>query len=194
MPEEKLRVAVMFGGRSGEHEVSLMSARSVLDALDPNKYEITQIGITHDGLWLVGGDVIGVFKAGQDHTLKPVTLLPDPTRSGIYQFRIEGQNEIIEPLVDFDVLFPVLHGSFGEDGTMQGLLEMAGVAYVGAGVLGSSLGMDKGVFKDVMCANQIPVVNGEVILRSELKIPCLGSKHNSPDLSLFILENHIEMA
>jgi len=168
MSDRKLRVGVIFGGRSGEHEVSLMSARSVLDALDPNKYNITQIGITHDGLWLTNGDVIGAFEKGQFNSLEAVTIFPDPTRKGLYRLRMEVEKEVIEPLGDFDVFFPVLHGSFGEDGTIQGLFELAGVAYVGAGVLGSSLGMDKGIFKDVMRANQIPVVEGEIVLRTEI--------------------------
>lgn len=168
MPDKKLRIGVIMGGRSSEHEVSLMSARSVLNALNPDKYDVTQIGITHDGLWLFGGDVISAFEDGKFNALKVATLLPDPTRKGIYVLRVEGQKEVFEPFCDIDVLFPVLHGSFGEDGTIQGLFELAGVAYVGAGVLGSSLGMDKGVFKDVMRSNQIPVLDGEIILRAHL--------------------------
>jgi len=168
MADKKLRVCLMFGGRSSEHEVSLMSAHSVLSALAPEKYDTVQIGITHDGRWLVGDNVLAAFEDGEIERLTPVTMLPDPTRSGIFAFHIGTQRELIEYFSDFDVLFPVLHGSFGEDGTLQGLFEMAGVAYVGAGVLGSSLGMDKGVFKDVMRANQIPVVDGEIVLRSEI--------------------------
>ena len=168
MTDDKLRVGLIFGGRSGEHEVSLMSARSVLSALAPEKYVTVQIGVTHAGVWLEGDDVLAAFESGGIDHLSPVTMLPDPSRSGIYAFQKEAQRELIEHFFDFDVLFPVLHGSFGEDGTIQGLFEMAGVAYVGAGVLGSSLGMDKGVFKDVMRANQIPVVDGEIVLRSEI--------------------------
>jgi D-alanine-D-alanine ligase len=140
----------------------------VLSALTPEKYDTFQIGITRDGRWLVGDDVLAAFETGEMDCLTPVTMLPDPTRSGIFGFQMETQRELIEHFSDCDVFFPVLHGSFGEDGTLQGLFEMAGVAYVGAGVLGSSLGMDKGVFKDVMRANHIPVVDGEIVIRSEI--------------------------
>jgi D-alanine-D-alanine ligase len=167
MPQ-KLRIAVIFGGRSGEHEVSLMSARSVLGALDPQKYAVTQIGITHEGSWLVGDDVLASFETGKIEHLTPVALLPDPTRRGIFALRPTDQGETFEHYADFDVYFPVLHGTFGEDGTLQGLFEMAGVAYVGAGVLGSSAGMDKGLFKDVMQANNIPVVAGVIVSRSDI--------------------------
>jgi len=166
----KLKVGVIFGGRSGEHEVSLMSARSVLGALDLEKYQVTEIGITHKGAWLVGEDVLDSFVAGKIDHLTPVTMIPDPTRRGIFAIRKDEKGEIIEHLQDFDVLFPILHGTFGEDGTLQGMFEMANVAYVGAGVLGSSVGMDKGVFKAVMQANEIPVVEGTVVLRSNFEI------------------------
>jgi D-alanine-D-alanine ligase len=164
----KLRVGVIFGGRSGEHEVSLMSARSILAALDPEKYLVTQIGITHEGLWLVGENVLETMTNGRAQTLTPVTLPPDPTHPGLYIILKDQRGEVLEFLTALDVIFPVLHGTFGEDGTLQGLLELADVAYVGAGVLGSALGMDKGVFKDVMVANQIPVVETLVILRNEI--------------------------
>jgi D-alanine-D-alanine ligase len=153
MTEKKLHVAVIFGGRSGEHEVSLMSARSVLSVLDPAKYEVTQIGITPEGKWLTGEDVLGKFETGKLNDLAHFVLSPDPSDLSL----------------TVDVFFPVLHGTFGEDGTLQGLFELADVAYVGAGVVGSSVGMDKGVFKDVMIANNIPVVNMMVVLRSEIE-------------------------
>ena len=139
MADKKLHVAVIFGGRSGEHEVSLMSARSVLSVLDSAKYEVTQIGITHEGKWLTGEDVLGKFESRKLNGLEPFMFSPDPS---------EASSRI-------DVFFPVLHGTFGEDGTIQGLFELADVAYVGAGVVGSSVGMDKGVFKDVMIANRL---------------------------------------
>ena len=167
--DKKLKVGLIFGGRSGEHEISLLSARSVLKALDPEKYMITEIGITHDGNWLVGEDVLDAFIAGKIDHLTPVTMLPDPTRSGIYAIRDGEKGETIQHLQDFDVFYPVLHGTFGEDGTIQGMFEMANVAYVGAGVLGSSVGMDKGVFKAVMQANAIPVVDGILVLRSDFQ-------------------------
>jgi D-alanine-D-alanine ligase len=153
MTEKKLHVAVLFGGRSGEHEVSLMSARSVLSVLDPAKYEVTQIGITHEGKWLTGEDVLGKFEQNNFVDLQPFVITPDPSRA----------------TYNIDVFFPVLHGTFGEDGTLQGLFEMANVAYVGAGVVGSSVGMDKGLFKDVMIANNIPIVDTLVVLRTEIE-------------------------
>src|SRR5215216_7494911 len=157
MAEKKLHVAVLFGGRSGEHEVSLMSARSVLSVLDPTRYEVTQIGITHDGKWLTGEDVLGKFEQNKSDGLEHFILSPDPS---------DGSHNMPHAI---DIYFPVLHGTFGEDGTLQGLFELADVAYVGAGVVGSAVGMDKGVFKDVMLANQIPVVEMMVVLRTEIE-------------------------
>jgi D-alanine-D-alanine ligase len=169
----KLWVGVLFGGRSGEHEVSLMSARSVLAALDPQKYEVIQVGITHQGEWLVGENLLDEMAAGlQDlapDRVSPGTILPDPTRRALYAIRSIQEKKILERLSSLDVVFPVLHGTFGEDGTLQGLLEMAGIAYVGAGVLGSSVGMDKGLFREVMRANGIPIVETLVVLRTELE-------------------------
>jgi D-alanine-D-alanine ligase len=153
----KLRVAVIFGGRSGEYEISLMSARSVLSVLDPAKYEVTQIGITRDGAWLTGEDVIGKFEQDKLEGLDDFVLSPDPL------------DKSRNTKVAVDVFFPVLHGTFGEDGTIQGLFEMADVAYVGAGVVGSAVGMDKGVFKEVMRANDIPVVESMLALRAEIE-------------------------
>src|SRR5215213_9364104 len=164
--DKKLHVAVIFGGRSGEHEVSLMSARSVLSVLDPAKYEVTQVGITHEGTWLTGMDVLAKFERNQTDGLLPVLVSPDPSDRGLYI--MEGISGL-KRWSNVDVYFPVLHGTFGEDGTLQGLFELADVAYVGAGVVGSSVGMDKGVFKDVMIANQIPVVDMMVVLRAEIE-------------------------
>ena len=163
---DKLRVTVLFGGRSGEHEVSLMSARSVLSVLDPAKYEVTQVGITPEGTWLTGNNVLEKFESGKTDGLLSVMVSPDPAERGIYVF--EGFSGI-RKWTDVDVFFPILHGTFGEDGTLQGLFELADVAYVGAGVVGSAVGMDKGVFKDVMAANNIPVVDTLVVLRSEIQ-------------------------
>jgi D-alanine-D-alanine ligase len=169
---ERLRVGVIFGGRSGEHEVSLMSARSVLRALDPQRYEVTEIGITLGGEWLTarlgsGVDVLQAFQDGKLEQLVPATILPDPSRSGLYA--LNDASTGWEFRTGLDAVFPVLHGTFGEDGTLQGLLELVDVAYVGAGVLGSSLGMDKGVFHAVMRAHNIPVVETQVFLRRELQ-------------------------
>ena len=142
MAENRLHVAVLFGGRSGEHEVSLMSARSVLSVLDPARYEVTQIGITREGKWLTGEDVLGKFEQNKLDGLEQAVVSPDPSEKGLYILR----GDQVLKLTDVDVFFPVLHGTFGEDGTIQGLFEMADVAYVGAGVVGSAVGMDKGVF------------------------------------------------
>ena len=133
-----------------------MSARSVLSVLDPAKYDVTQIGITHAGQWLTGEDVIGKFEQNKLEDLRHFVLSPVPSDSSHSTPH------------SIDVFFPVLHGTFGEDGTIQGLFELADVAYVGAGVVGSSVGMDKGVFKDVMIANSIPIVDTMVVLRSEI--------------------------
>src|SRR5512147_1789944 len=162
----KLHMAVIFGGRSGEHEVSLMSARSVLAVLEPAKYEVTQVGITHEGTWLTGENVLEKFENNQIRGLLPAHVSPDPSEKGIYV--LEGISGL-KKWADIDVYFPVLHGTFGEDGTLQGLFELADVAYVGAGVVGSAVGMDKGLFKDVMIANNIPVVDTLVVSRAEIE-------------------------
>jgi len=169
MAKDKLRVGLIFGGRSGEHEISLLSARSVLAALDPEKYEVTQIGISHQGAWWVGENTLEMLEAGNTAALNCATMLPDPHHQGIYAIDQTQGSEILNKLADLDVLFPVLHGTFGEDGTIQGFFEMADLAYVGAGVVGSAVGMDKGIFKDVMRANGIPVLESIVLLRSELE-------------------------
>jgi D-alanine-D-alanine ligase len=172
--DRKLRIGVIFGGRSGEHEVSLMSANSVLAALDPEKYQVTQIGITLDGAWVVSelahGGNSGVYLledmlSGDLSGLASAALLPDPTHARLYSVR----GNLLEVLAELDVIFPVLHGTFGEDGTLQGVLEMADIAYVGAGVLGSSVGMDKALFKDVMRAHNLPVLESVLLLRSEIE-------------------------
>jgi D-alanine-D-alanine ligase len=171
--DRKLKLAVLFGGRSGEHEVSLMSARSVLSVLNPDRYEVTQVGITKDGRWHTGPDAISALENGKTDGLEHVILSPDPSEQGLYVLRdpllsgAEGSQYI--KLTNIDVFFPVMHGTYSEDGTMQGLLEMADVAYVGAGVVGSAVGMDKGIFKDVMIANDIPVVDTLIVLRREIE-------------------------
>lgn len=142
-----------------------MSARNVLSVLDPVKYEVTQIGITLAGQWLTGEDVLGKFENGKTRELEPVIISPDPSMRGVYVLR----NTNYVKLTEVDVYFPVLHGTFGEDGTIQGLFEMADAAYVGAGVVGSSVGMDKGVFKAVMHTHNIPSVNSIIVLRSEIE-------------------------
>lgn len=161
----KLKVAVLFGGRSGEHEVSLMSAASVLSVIDRDRYEVIEIGITHQGAWLTGANVLQAFNQNNLSGLTQVSLLPDPTRPGLL-LHIPGD---VEQHLEVDVFFPVLHGTFGEDGTLQGLLELADVAYVGANVISSAVGMDKAVFKSVMQANNIPVVESLLVTRTALR-------------------------
>ena len=149
--KKRLRIGVLFGGRSGEHEVSLASAASVIRGLDPDKYEAVPIGITKDGHWLVGEGAAktlpDVLKSG-----RRVMLSADPTEAALIPLdRGAGAQR-------FDVIFPVMHGTFGEDGTIQGLLELAGLPFVGAGVLGSAVGMDKDVSKRLCQETGIPVV------------------------------------
>src|ERR1700751_3343954 len=157
-----LRVGVLFGGRSGEHEVSLASAASVIRGLDPDKYEAVPIGITKDGHWLIGEGAVkmlpDVLKGG-----RRVMLTADPTEAALMPLdRGAGAQRL-------DVIFPVLHGTFGEDGTIQGLLDLAGLPYVGAGVLGSAIGMDKDVTKKLLQFADIPVVPWVTVQRHEWK-------------------------
>jgi len=170
----KVRVGLLMGGRSGEHEISLRSARSVLAALNPQRYDVTQIGITHDGAWLVGENVLESMVSSNPKSLIPGAILPDPTRNQLYQIRSSEYGNLFELLTSIDVAIPLLHGTFGEDGTIQGLFEMADLAYVGSGVLGSSVGMDKGVFKDVMLSNHVPVVEYVIVLRREIETDMKG--------------------
>lgn len=167
----KIRVGVIFGGRSGEHEVSLMSARSVLNAINKDKYDVTLIGITKAGKWLAGGESITALQGGAADNLKQAALLGEPHRGALMATTEagEGRSLTLSPMAELDVIFPVLHGTFGEDGTVQGLLELADIPYVGAGVLASAVGMDKGVFKAVMEAANIPVPAYVLALRSEIE-------------------------
>jgi D-alanine-D-alanine ligase len=162
---EKLKVGLIFGGRSGEHEISLLSARSVMNALDRSKYEVCQIGITHQGHWLSGQEVLEAFENGQVEHLETVTILAEPGMGKSFRWA-EGQ--ALEMTHELDVIFPVLHGTYGEDGTIQGLLELADIPYVGAGVLASAVAMDKCLFKQVMRANDIRTVDWTLVLSTEL--------------------------
>jgi D-alanine-D-alanine ligase len=162
MKKKRLRVGVLFGGRSGEHEVSLASAASVIRALNPEKYEAVPIGITKDGRWLVGGGASkllpDVLRSGER-----VVLPPDPSAAALVPLAANPS----QPTVRVDVVFPVLHGTFGEDGTVQGLLELAGLPYVGAGVLASAVGMDKDVQKRLFQEARLPIVEFLAISRFE---------------------------
>jgi D-alanine-D-alanine ligase len=164
MMKKKVRVGVVFGGRSGEHEVSLASAQSVMNAIDKEKYEVVPIGITKAGQWIASGDPMKALEAGDAQASRPAALLGDPSHRGL--MRLQDTEQAIEAtrLTELDVVFPVMHGPYGEDGTVQGLLELAGIPYVGAGVIGSALGLDKAVFKDVMLAHGFPIVD-QVLLK-----------------------------
>jgi D-alanine-D-alanine ligase len=160
-PRKRLRIAVLFGGRSAEHEVSIASASSVIRALDPAKYDVVAIGISKDGRWLVGDRaqkmLSDTLKRGQR-----VFLPPEPGASALMRFADEGTG----PAVGIDVVFPVLHGTYGEDGTLQGLLELTNLPYVGAGVLASAVGMDKDVQKRLYEQGGLPVVPWIAVPRS----------------------------
>ena len=182
----KLNIAVFFGGRSGEHEVSLMSARSVLGALDEDKYQVVQVGITHDGDWFTGEDVLGAFERRDTRGLDAATLLPEPGARGLYT-REEGSG--LSKMADLDVAVPMLHGPLGEDGTIQGLFEMAELAYVGAGVLASAVAMDKGLFKWLMRAHDIPILDfaivESVMLEADMEA-ALNQAETVADYPLFV--------
>ncbi len=178
---KKIRVALVFGGKSGEHEVSLASARSVMGAIDQSKYEIYPVGITKSGRWLTAGDPMALLMAGGD-VASPAppedadcpgdnTAAEAPSGALVAAGRrdlVPGTSQSRFPVVD--VVFPVLHGTYGEDGTIQGLLELADLPYVGAGVLGSALGLDKAAMKAVFVANGLPLVDYAVVMRKEWRI------------------------
>ncbi len=166
---DRLTVGVLFGGRSGEHEISLLSARSILEKIDRQKYTVVEIGITHDGVWLVGENVLTAFENQDLSNLKTALLIPEPGGDTIYSRNLTDNGVVLEPYAKLDVIFPVTHGPFGEDGTIQGIFQITETAYVGAGVLGSAVGMDKAVFKQVMRANQIPVVDDLLFTRKEIE-------------------------
>jgi len=188
---KKLRVGILFGGRSGEHEVSLLSAASVLNAIDKEKYEVVPIGITKDGRWLTSEHAENLLtgklvleprhlRAGDPETTPAAAVLaqgesvvvpPEPAHheNGLMPFQTDAAHlrRASDRAINVDVIFPVLHGTFGEDGTIQGLLELADIAYVGAGVLGSAAGMDKDIMKSLFIAAGIPIVKHVTILRSD---------------------------
>ena len=173
----RIRVAVMFGGRNSEHEVSLRSARAVMDALDPGRYDIVAIGIDKEGRWVVGGDPLQVLEERADRQL----LGRDPEAS---PYRESGEARISRGRLPdvalpiggaavagshpIDVVIPVLHGAYGEDGTLQGFLEIADVAYVGCGVLAAAVGMDKGVMKATFAAAGLPQLPYRLVLRRDV--------------------------
>jgi D-alanine-D-alanine ligase len=186
----KTRVGILFGGRSGEHEVSLLSAASVLNAIDKTKYEVVPIGITKDGRWLTAEHAERLLQGGTQGEEKhlragdpeatpgaavlaagaSVVVPPEPARRehGLTPFQTDDAQlrRAADRAINVDVIFPVLHGTFGEDGTIQGLLELADIAYVGAGVLGSAAGMDKDVMKSLFRTAGLPIVKHVTVLRS----------------------------
>ena len=189
---KKMRVGVLFGGRSGEHEVSLLSAASVVNAIDKNKYEVVPIGITKDGRWLTAAAAEALLqgkapeeskhlRAGDPDATPGAAVLasgeavvvpPEPVHRGTrslepFQSDAATLRRASDRAINVDVIFPVLHGTFGEDGTIQGLLELADIPYVGAGVLGSAAGMDKDIMKSLFRAAGLPIVKHVTILRSE---------------------------
>jgi D-alanine-D-alanine ligase len=184
---KRLRVGVLFGGRSGEHEISLLSAASVLKAINPRKYEVVPIGITKQGQWLsaahaeklLRGEELPAaegrhLRAGDPEATPGAAVLakgeavivpPVPESDSLIPFETQGRSA--DHSINVDVIFPVLHGTFGEDGTIQGLLELADIPYVGAGVLGSAAGMDKDVMKRLFSASGLPIVKHVTILRNQ---------------------------
>jgi D-alanine-D-alanine ligase len=168
---KKLRVGVIFGGRSGEHEVSLRSAHSVIEAIDKSKYEVVPIAITKEGSWLASGAAAELLPeatqkllAGQrlDDTNTDVAIIGDPSRRGLT--RLNAKDGVAERL---DVVFPVLHGTYGEDGTLQGLLEMASIPFVGCGTLASACGMDKVTMKALFKEAALPICAHTWLLRPD---------------------------
>ncbi|MGI4756563.1 MAG: D-alanine--D-alanine ligase family protein [Janthinobacterium lividum] len=185
---KKLRVGVLFGGRSGEHEVSLRSAQSILQAIDRKKYEVVPIGIAKSGQWLggddadallgggsplqvgTGGQKLSTRKAHANAVASVADALGDTPQAGNTSAALSLQASATgSQAAGLDVVFPVLHGTFGEDGTIQGMLELANVAYVGSGVLGSSVSMDKDAMKKMFAAAGLPIVKHVTLLRGDWK-------------------------
>ncbi|MGH9599481.1 MAG: D-alanine--D-alanine ligase family protein [Terracidiphilus sp.] len=179
----KLRVGVLFGGRSGEHEVSLLSAASILQAIDRDKFDVVPIGITKEGRWLAAGDAQKLLSSGASAVARRLRT-GDPATKPAAKLLHEGIPTLFAPepapagsalapasrraaSTALDVVFPVLHGTFGEDGTIQGLFELAGIAYVGSGVLGSAAGMDKDAMKRLFAQARLPIVKHVALLRAD---------------------------
>ena len=170
---KRLRVGILFGGRSGEHEVSLLSAASVLKAIDRRRFDVTPVGITKEGRWLAAADA-SLLLNGDVGAVARQLRAGDPETTPGAKLLHEGIPTLLAPMPGpqgpggkaIDVVFPVLHGTFGEDGTIQGLFELAGIAYVGSGVLGSAAGMDKDAMKRLFAQAGLPIVRHVTLLRS----------------------------
>src|SRR5271170_2863886 len=180
---KKIRVGVLFGGRSSEHEISLRSALTVMSAMDPARYEIVPIGIGRDGRWFLERDALKLLAEKTPHLAAlsaggtQVTLLTHPEGQSLIATPTDGARGDEAIAGTLDVVFPVLHGTYGEDGTVQGLLELAGIAYVGAGVLGSAIGMDKDAQKRLLRDSGVAVVKYFAIERADYhESPQLGAK------------------
>jgi D-alanine-D-alanine ligase len=171
---KKLRVGILFGGRSGEHEVSLLSAASVFKAIDRERFDVVPIGITKEGRWLAASDAHALL-TGSDSDAARRLRAGDPETTPGAKLLHDGIPTLMAPMPGpqgpqgkaIDVVFPVLHGTFGEDGTIQGLFELAGIAYVGSGVLGSAAGMDKDVMKRLFAQARLPIVKHVTLLRAD---------------------------
>ncbi len=168
---KKIRVGLIFGGKSGEHEVSLASAQSVARAIDKDQYDVVLIGIAKDGRWIAGGNALKQLAAASPTPLLSagVESSDDTTATETATTRelVPGAATSSSPLSSIDVAFPLVHGPFGEDGTIQGLLELADIPYVGAGVAASAVGMDKALMKAIFRANNLPQVDWMVVLRRD---------------------------
>ena len=171
---KKLRVGILFGGRSGEHEVSLLSAASVLQAIDRDLFDVVPIGITKEGRWLAASEAHNLLESSDSAVVQRLRA-GDPDATPGAKLLHEGIPTLLAPMPGpqgpqgkaIEVIFPVLHGTFGEDGTIQGLFELAGIAYVGSGVLGSAAGMDKDVMKRLFANAKLPIVKHVTLLRAE---------------------------
>ena len=165
----KIRVGLIFGGRSAEHEVSLRSARSVLQAMNRDKYEMTLIGISKEGKWLAGPDPLAALTAGDLSATSEALLSGEPGKRELLAYSANGGGTLkLSAIAELDVIFPLLHGPFGEDGTLQGLLELADLPYVGSGVLASALAMDKAMCKQVLRAAGLRVTDWLVVARADI--------------------------
>ena len=169
--KKKLKIGVIFGGRSGEHEVSVVSAQSVMKALDKKKYEVIPIGITKQGKWIAGPQAVKILKQGSKKLPYKSIMTADPTEQGLTDVTEKGLSKAtgVGATQQIDVIFPVLHGPYGEDGTIQGMLELANLPYVGAGVLGSALAMDKVIQKQLCNAAGLQSVPFDWFLAKDWK-------------------------
>jgi D-alanine-D-alanine ligase len=165
--KKKLRIGILFGGRSGEHEVSLLSAASILKSIDKTKYEVVPIGITKQGQWITSSDAQHLLTGGAKRASASSKKVSNKSIQLSASAELVKQSGALAQTLD--VIFPVLHGTFGEDGTIQGLFELADIAYVGSGVLGSATGMDKSAMKQLFAAAGLPQTPHVNLLRSEWK-------------------------